>query len=142
MDGVAPLPPFEIALMEILGDSELPELSPAESRILDEFDFLGEEVEHHQQFDRLMDSGLIQKARHIKHTFGPAFYHPHSLAVIAPYNARFGSRFAELFAAAAMSIKSYAHDIQQRGGSLSSRVEGDITVEHLTRMEEKTILGT
>jgi hypothetical protein len=142
MDGVAPLPPFEIALMEILGDAELPELSPTESRILDEFDFLGEEVEHHQQFDHLMDSGVIQKARHIKHTFGPAFYHPHSLAVIAPYNDRFGGRFAELFAAAAMSIKSYAHDIQQRGGSLSSRVEGDITVEHLTRMDQKTILGT
>ena len=30
MDGVAPVPPFEIALLEVLGDAELPELSPAE----------------------------------------------------------------------------------------------------------------
>lgn len=142
MDGVAPLPPFEIALMEILGDAELPELSPAESRMLDEFEFLGEEVEQQRQFDALMDSGLVQKARHIKHTFGPAFYHPHALGIIAPYNARFGKRFAELFAEAAAHIKSYANDVQQRGGSLSSRVEGDITVEHLTQVEEKSILGT
>lgn len=142
MDGVAPLPPFEIALMEILDDAELPELSPTESRMLDEFEFLGEEVEHLQQFDRLMDSGLMQKARHIKHTFGSAFYHAHALAVIAPYNHRFGRRFAELFASAAAQIKGYAVDIQQRGGSLSSRVEGDITVEHLAQLEEKTILAT
>jgi hypothetical protein len=142
MDGVAPVPPFEIALMEILDDAELPELTPDESRMLDEFEFLGEEVDQLQHFDRLMDSGLMQKARHIKHTFGPAFYHPHALAAIAPYNDRFGRRFAELFAAAAAHIKSYADDVQRRGGSLSSRVEGDITVQHLTQIEEQTILGT
>lgn len=142
MDGVAPAPPFEIALMEILDDADLPELTRDESRMLDEFEFLGEEVDHLQHFDRLMDSGLMQKARHIKHTFGPAFYHPHALAVIAPYNDRFGRRFAELFAAAAAQIRSYAEDIQQRGGSLSSRVEGDITVQHLAQLEETTILGT
>jgi hypothetical protein len=110
--------------------------------MLDEFEFLGEEVDQLEHFDRLMDSGLMQKARHIKHTFGPAFYHPHALAAIAPYNDRFGRRFAELFATAAHRIKSYAEDVQQRGGSLSSRVEGDITVQHLTQVEEQTILGT
>ena len=89
-----------------------------------------------------MDSGLIQKARHIKHTFGPAFYHPHALAVIAPYNAHFGRCFGELFATAAACIKSYAHEVQQRGGSLSSRVEGDVTVQHLTQLEEQIIFGT
>lgn len=141
MDGVAPVPPFEIALMEILDDAELPELTPEESRLLDEFEFLGEEVDQLQHFDRLMDSGLMQKARHIKHTFGPAFYHPHALSAIAPYNDRFGRRFSELFASAAAQIKSYAEDIQQRGGSLSSRVQGDITVEHLAQLEEQTILG-
>ena len=142
MDGVAPVPPFEIALMEILDDAELPELTPGESRMLDEFEFLAEEVDQLQHFDRLMDSGLIQKARHIKHSFGPAFYHPHALAVIAPYNAHFGRCFDELFSAAAACIKSYAHEVQQRGGSLSSRVEGDVTVQHLAQLEEQTILGT
>jgi hypothetical protein len=142
MDGVAPVPPFEIALLEILDDAELPELDREESRMLEEFEFLGEEVDNFRHFDQLMDSGLIQKARHIKHTFGPAFYHPHALGIIAPYNHRFGLRFGELFTAAAAHIKAYADDIQQHGGSLSSRVEGDITVEHLTQVEEKAILGT
>lgn len=142
MDGVAPVPAFEIALMEILGDAEVPELLPDESRMIDEFEFLSEEVDQFEHFDRLMDSGLILRARSIKHRFGPAFYHSHALAAIAPYNDRFGRRFAELFAAAAAHIKSYAADIQQRGGSLSSRVEGDITVEHLAQIEERTILGT
>ena len=142
MDGVAPVPPFEIALIEILDDAELPELDREESRVLDEFEFLGEEVENFRHFDQLMDSGVMQKARHFKHGFGPAFYHPHALGVIAPYNYRFGLRFGELFTAAAAHIRAYAEDIQQHGGSLSSRVEGDITVEHLTQVEEKTILGT
>ncbi len=142
MDGVAPVPPFEIALIEILDDAELPELTREESRMLDEFEFLAEEVENLEHFDQLMDSGLIQKARHIKHSFGPAFYHPHTLGIIAPYNDRFGRRFAKLFSAAAVHIKSYADDIQERGGSLSARVDGDITVEHLTQVEEQTILGT
>jgi hypothetical protein len=142
MDGVAPVPPFEIALLEILDEADLPELTPEESRILDEFEFLGEEVEHVEHFDRLMESGIIPRARRIKHSFGPAFYHPHALAVIAPYNDRFGRRFNELFAVAASKVKSYAEDIQQRGGSLSSRVDGDITVQHLAEVEEKTILGT
>jgi hypothetical protein len=138
MDGVAPVPPFEIALLEVLGDAELPKLSPAESRTLDEFEFLAEEVDQIEHFDRLMDSGLMQKARLIKHTFGPAFYHPHALAVIGHYNHRFGCRFAELFDAAASHIKSYADQIQQLGGSLSSRVEGDITVEHLAQFEQQS----
>ena len=128
--------------MEILDDADLPELTPEESRILDEFEFLGEEVEHIDHFDRLMDSGVIAKARRIKHSFGPAFYHPHALAVIAPYNDRFGRRFAELFATATAQVKAYANDIQQRGGSLSARVDGDITIQHLTQIEEKTILAT
>ena len=105
--------------------------------MLDEFEFMGEEVDHIQHFDRLIDSGLMQKARHIKHTFGPAFYHPHALATIAPYNDSFGRRFAELFTSAAAHIKCFADDIQQRGGSLSSRVDGDITVQHLAQVEEQ-----
>jgi hypothetical protein len=137
IDGVAPVPPFEIALLEILGGAEPPDLSPDEVRALDEFEFLADEAEQIEHFDRLMDSGLMQKARRIKHAFGPAFFHPHALAVIGPFNYRFGCRFAELFAAAAAHIRSYADQIQERGGSLSSRVGGDVTVEHLTQFEEQ-----
>lgn len=142
IDGVAPVPPFEIALLEILDDAELPELTPEESRMLDEFEFLGDEVDHIEHFDRLIESGIMPKVRRIKHGFGPAFYHPHALATIAPYNHRFGERFSELFSLAATQIKSFAKEAQERGGSLSSRVDGDITVEHLMLVEEKSIFST
>jgi hypothetical protein len=142
MDGVAPVPPFEIALLEILDDAALPELTRDEFRMLDEFEFLSDEVDHIQHFDRLMDSGIMQKARRIKHSFGSAFYHPHALSVIAPYNHRVGQTFVQLCTAAATQVRSYADQLQQRGASLSSRVDGDITVQHLTQVEERAILAT
>jgi hypothetical protein len=142
MDGVAPVPPFEIALLEILDDAELPELTRDESRMLDEFEFLSDEVEQVEQFDQLMDSGILQKARRIKHSFGPAFYHPHALSVIAPYNHRFGESFVRLCTAAATHIRTFADLLQERGASLSSRVDGDITVQHLTQIEGRDILAT
>jgi hypothetical protein len=39
-------------------------------------------------------------------------------------------------------VKLFADDVQRRGASLSSRVEGDITVQHLTQIEERNILET
>ncbi len=115
MDGVAPVPPFEIALLEILDDAALPELSPAESRILDEFEFLAEEVDQIEHFDRLMDSGLMQKARHIKHTFGPAFYHPHALAVIAPLQSPLRLPLCRAF-----RCRRLPHQVLRRSDSSSS----------------------
>jgi len=140
-DGVAPISPFETALREILFDVDLPEPSAGESRMLDEFDELAGEAENIHHFDRLIDSCIMVRGRRMKHGFGPAFYQPRSLAIMAHYNDRFGRRFSELFAAAAKQVKSYADEVQRRGGSLSARVNGDITVQQLAQLEESRILG-
>jgi hypothetical protein len=140
MDGVAPLPPYEIALMEILDDAELPDLTPDESRKLEEFEFMREELEHLESFDKLIDSGLMLKARHLKHDFGPGFYHPHALATIAPYNELLGRRFNELFESATKQIRNYADEMEKRGASLSHRIDDEFTLQHLKQLEEQKML--
>lgn len=140
MDGVAPLPPFEIALMEILDDADLPDLTPDESRKLEEFDFMREELEHMESFDKLIDSGMMLKARRIKHDFGPGFYHPHALATIAPYNELLGRCFGELFGSATKQIRNYANDMETRGASLSYRIDDEFTLQHLKQLEEQKML--
>jgi len=142
MDGVAPVPAFEIAVMEILGEEEIPELAPDDARLVEALGSLSVDVEQFEQFDQLVDSGIIQKARRIKHGMGPAFYHPHTLAVIAPYNELVGRKFAGLFEAAASEIKRYAEQVREQGGSLAAPVDGDITVQHLAELEEARILNT
>ena len=142
MDGVAPTPPYEIALMEILDDAELPDLTPEESRNLEEFEFMREELEQIEQFDKLIDSGLMLKARRLKHDFGPGFYHPHALATIAPYNNLLGRRFGELFDRATTQIRSYAEEMDKRGASLSHRINDEFTLQNLKQLEEEKILLT
>jgi hypothetical protein len=75
--------------------------------------------------------------REIKQRFGDSFYHPRVLATIAAYNVYFGSRFDELFKQTAQQIKKFASTVQQQGGSIMSRVDGDVTVQHLTAVEEQ-----
>jgi hypothetical protein len=140
MDGVAPLPPYEIALMEILDDAELPDLTPDESRKIEEFEYMREELEHLEDFDKLIESGLMLKARRIKHDFGPGFYHPHALATIAPYNDLLGRRFNELFDSATKHIRGYAEEMEKRGASLSYRVSDDITLQDLKQIEDQKML--
>jgi hypothetical protein len=142
MDGAAPMPPFEIALLEILEDSGMPDISPEQARILDEFEYLRDEVDGFRDFDALTDSGIIQRARQMKNSFGPALYHPHVLAVIAPYNASFSAKFDELFKAATAHIKNFADQVQQRGGSINAHVHGDITVKQLTEVRGNEILAS
>jgi hypothetical protein len=142
LDGTAPVPPFEIALLEILGDGELPDLSTAHDRLLDEFEHLREEVEQVRHFDELVDSNLILRAREIKNALGTCFYHPRSLAVVASYNAFFSKHFDQLFRAATQHIKSFAVRTQQQGGSIGGRVHGDVTVRHLTEVHDDKILST
>jgi hypothetical protein len=141
MDGVAPIPPFEIALLEILQDSELPTLGPEHARALDEFEFLRQEADDFRTFDALMDSGIIQRVREIKNSFDAALYHPHVLSVIASYNAFFADKFDELFKAAAAHIKNFAEQAQQKGASIHASVQGNITVKHLTEIQEDDILA-
>jgi hypothetical protein len=102
-----------------------------------EFPYIREEVDDYGHFDQLMDSGVIQRVRDIKQRFGDSFYHPRVLSTIAVYNVYFGSRFDHLFKQTAAQIKSFASTVQQQGGSIMSRVDGDVTVQHLAAVEEQ-----
>ncbi len=142
LDGVAPVPPFEIAAIEIIGDAELPELSPAHERLLTEFEHMLEEANQIRHFEEITDSGIVPRARKLKQELEECFYHPRSLAVVAYYNTMFGKRFDELFKEATHHIKSFAIKSQQAGSSISARVHGDVTVKHLAEVEDHKIMKT
>ena len=142
LDGIAPVPPFEIAAIEVIGDSELPDLSSAHDRLLNEFEHMREEVDGFRSFEEITDSGIIPRARKLKLELEDCFYHPRSLAAIASYNTFFGKRFDELFKSATTHIKSYAVKSQEAGTSISSRVHGDVTVKHLAEVEDAKIMKT
>ena len=94
-------------------------------------------MDDYRHFDQLMDSGVIQRVREIKQRFGDSFYHPRVLATIAAYNVYFGSRFDHLFKQTAQQIKKFASNVQQQGGSIMSRVDGDVTVQHPAEVEKQ-----
>jgi hypothetical protein len=127
---------FERELILIVGESHVPPIPEERRQLVREFEFIRHEVGDIRHFEQLTDSGVVQRVRDIKHALGPSFYHPHALARVASYNAYFGRRFDELFHQAAEEIKSYAARIQQEGGSMASRVEGDVTVQHLADVAE------
>lgn len=131
---------FEAELANILAGAEIPEMPQEHQQLLREFEFLYQEVEDLRHFDALMDSGILQRVREMKAAFGKSFYHPRVLANIAVYNTFFGQHFDKLFAQAAEQIKSFAAKTQEEGGSILSRVEGDVTVKHLAEVEEQQIL--
>src|SRR5262249_6894119 len=90
LDGSLPLSPFEIALIEILADTDVPPLSEEHTQLLRQFDRLREEAEAFQDLNTLLESGIILRVRELKQFLGEAFYHPGVLATIAPYNTAFG----------------------------------------------------
>jgi hypothetical protein len=136
------LPPFEAFLLRTLGLTEAPFLPVEHKQLAQEFQFLFEEIEDFRYFDQLIDSGVIQKARDLKHSLGQSFYHPHVLATLASYNVYFGRRFDELFHAATKLIKEFADRLQAEGGSLMARVDGDVIVKQLAEVEGNKILET
>lgn len=136
------LPPFEAFLMRTLGLTEAPFLPAEHKQVAQEFQFLFEEIEDLRYFDQLVDSGVIQKARDLKHSLGSSFYHPQVLATVASYNVYFGRRFDELFHAATKLIKEFADRLQAEGGSLMARVDGDVIVKQLAEVEGNKILET
>jgi len=130
---------FEQELADILSDAELPAIPTEHQQLLREFEFLYHEIEDLRHFDALMDSGIVQRVREMKAAFGPSFYHPRVLAYVAVYNTFFGQHFDKLFAQAAQQIKTFAAKTQEEGGSILSRVEGDVTVKNLAEVEEQKI---
>ena len=141
LDGSLPLSPFEIALIEILADSDTPSLPEEHVQILRRFDALQEEAEGFSELNELLESGIISRVREMKQALDLSFYHPGVLATIAPYNAAFGKKFDELFLAAAAEIKSFAEALADQGGSILGNVDGvDVTVEDVSAMEAADLL--
>jgi hypothetical protein len=141
LDGSLPLSPFEIALIEILSETDVPVLPDEHVQMLRRFDPLKEEAENFRKLDALLDSGIIPRVRALKQSFGGSFYHPGVLATLAPYNTAFGKRFKELFLQAASEIKTYAEALQEQGGSILGTVDGvDVTVEHVAGFRESDLL--
>ena len=112
--------PFEIALLEILSESEVPTLSDADVQLLREFGPLLDQSNRFQDFSALMDSGIIQRVRELKSKLGESIYHPGVLATLAPYNAAFGDRFHTLFADATKEIKDFATRLEELGSVVLS----------------------
>ncbi|HVZ16060.1 MAG TPA: hypothetical protein VG897_03005 [Terriglobales bacterium] len=131
---------FEKEIYTILSLKEALPLPEEHRQLIHEFPFIRQEAEDIVHFDALMDSGLMQRVRDIKQRFGPSFYHPRVLATIAEYNVLIGDRFDELFREAARSIKKFAVSVQEAGGSIMARVDGDVTVKQLSEVQGEQIL--
>jgi len=141
LDGSLPLSPFEIALIEILADSDPPPLPEEHIQILRRFDPLEEQVLRFRDLNALLESGVIQTVRQLKQTLEDSFFHPGVLATIAPYNTTFGSKFDELFHAATKEIKAFAGDLEEQGGTILGSVDGvDVTVDQVKSMDENGLL--
>ncbi len=141
LDGSIPLSPFEIALLEILSESDVPELSDADVQLLREFSPLLEQANRFRDFGALMDSGIIPRVRELKAALGESMYHPGVLATLAPYNVAFGDRFLELFAAATQEIRAFAKRLEELGGSILSTADGvEVTVEDVAALDQEALL--
>jgi hypothetical protein len=141
LDGALPLSPFEIALIEILADTDVPSLPEEHVQLLRNFDPLREEVARYRDFNALMDSGIVSRVRDLKRWLDSSFYHPGVLATIAAYNTAFGTRFDQLFSKALGEIKQFAQALDEMGGSILSTVDGvEVTVEHVAAIEQKEML--
>ena len=100
-----------------------------------------EQIQEFQNFNALIDSGIMSRVRELKQLFGRSFYHPGVLATIAPHNVVFGERFDNLFHGAVSDIKHFAHAVEELGGSILSNIDGvDVTVEHVEALEESELL--
>jgi hypothetical protein len=126
---------FAAELYRALADVEAESIPQEHLNLLREFEYLHQELEEFRHFDQIMDSGIVQRVRELKQSLGKSFYHPDSLAIVAAWNDVFGRKFDVLFHDATKQIKTFAEHIQKEGGNILSRVDGDITVQHLSQVE-------
>jgi hypothetical protein len=141
LDGALPLSPFEIALIEILADTDVPSLPEEHVQLLRRFDPLREEIGRFRDFNALMDSGIIGRVRELKQWLDSSFYHPGVLATVSAYNATFGKKFDELFVKALNEIKNFGQALEEMGGTILTTVDGvEVTVEHVAAIQEKQLL--
>jgi hypothetical protein len=141
LDGALPLSPFEIALIEILADTDVPSLPEEHVQLLRRFDPLREEVSRFRDFNALMDSGIVGRVRELKQWLDSSFYHPGVLATVSAYNMFFGKKFDDLFVNALGEIKQFGQALEEMGGTILTTVDGvEVTVEHVAAIEEKQML--
>jgi hypothetical protein len=141
LDGALPLSPFEIALIEILADTDVPSLPEEHVQLLRRFDPLREEISRFPDFNTLIDSGLIGRVRELKQWLDASFYHPGVLATVSAYNEAFGKKFDELFAKALTEIKTFGQALEEMGGTILTTVDGvEVTVEHVAAIQEQQML--
>ena len=141
LDGALPLSPFEIALIEILADTDVPSLPEEHVQLLRRFDPLREEIDRFRDFNALIDSGIIGRVRELKQWLDSSFYHPGVLATVSAYNATFGKKFDELFVKALNEIKNFGQALEEMGGTILTTVDGvEVTVEHVAAIQEKQLL--
>src|SRR5437763_6454643 len=132
---------FEGEMYHALGDVHFDSMPAEHVQLLREFEYFHQELEEFRHFDQVTDSSMVQRVRELKQSLGKSFYHPDSLANIAVWNDVFGRKFDDLFHEATRQIKTFAENVQREGGSIMSRVEGDITVKHLTEIKTQQILA-
>jgi hypothetical protein len=143
LDGILPIPPFEIALTEILVDGEAQGLSADEMQRLAELDIVRAKAEVFRDFGAFLESGLVQRVRELKRSLGYSFYQPAVLAYLAPFNVAFGKKFDTLFRTSSFEIKKFADSVEERGGTIVGDVDGmAVTVELVSHMDEEEILRT
>jgi hypothetical protein len=140
LDGSVPLPPFEIALMEILTDAEPLPLSENAALLLCELDALREQSERLGDFGELVDLAIVQRGRHLKSLLNEYFFHPAALASSATYNVTLDRKFKGLFHSTAGQIRTIAQDVQREGGNPFSRLDGEITVRDVAQLQEDDVL--
>jgi len=141
LDGALPLSPYEIALMEILSDTEGPPLPERQVHLLRQFDRWHQEAQRFQDLNAMLQSQIIPRVRAFKRSLGASFYHPAVLAAIAPYNAAFGNIFDRLFLKATAQIKKLADEVKELGGSILGTLDGvDVTVEEVDELQESELL--
>src|SRR5271154_1138923 len=138
LDGALPLSPFEIALIEILADTDVPSLPEEHVQLLRRFDPMREEVARFRDFNALIDSGIIGRVRELKQWLDDSFYHPGVLATVSAYNSTFGRKFDELFAKALTEIKTFGQALEDMGGTILTTVDGvEVTDDHVAAIQEK-----
>ena len=141
LDGALPLSPFEIALIEILADTDVPSLPEQHVQLLRRFDPFLEEVSRFRDFNALIESGMIGRVRELKQWLDSSFYHPGVLATVSAYNAAFGKKFDELFLKALTEIKNFGQALEEMGGTILTTVDGvEVTVEHVAAIEQEQML--
>src|SRR6202040_80931 len=76
LDGSLPLSPFEIALIEILADTDVPSLPEEHVQLLRRFDPLQQEALSYSDLNALLDSEIITRVRDLKQSLESSSYHP------------------------------------------------------------------